>query len=276
MERALGDRVRARLPSALEEPAMFVLKHLWAGMFGGVLMVAIGLSNLLWQTGWPVARYDALFVVSVLTQGVFLLLRLETREEVAALVAFSVLGLGVELYNTGVGNWAYPEHGIFAFAGVPLFVGAMYAAVGVCVIRMIRIFEMHFAPFPPRLAAVALAAAIYVNFFTQHLWVDLRIGLFALMILLFARTRIWFTPFRGRRWHMPMLLSLFLSALGVWLAENLGTLTGTWRYDGQDPAQWVSLATLGSWILFLFVALMVALSVLPAATERRPVTASPT
>ena len=255
---------------------MFVLKHLWAGMFGGVLMVAIGLSNLLWQAGWPVARYDALFVVSVLTQGVFLLLRLETREEVAALVTFSVLGLGLELYNTRVGNWAYPEHGIFAFAEVPLFVGALYAAVGVCVIRMIRIFQMNFAPFPPRLVALALAAGIYVNFFTQHLWGDLRIGLFALMILLFARTQIWFTPFRGRRWRMPMLLSLFLSALGVWLAENLGTLTGTWHYDGQDPAQWVSLATLGSWILFLYVALMVALSVLPAAIEHRPVTASPT
>lgn len=272
LERALGDWVRAHLPDAVEEPAMFVLKHLWAGMFGGVLMVAIGLSDALWQPGWPVARYDALFVVAVLTQALFLLFRLESREEVAALVAFSVLGLGLELYNTAAGNWGYPERGVFAVADVPLFVGAMYAAVGVCVIRMVRIFEMTFAPFPPRAAATALAAAIYVNFFTQHLWVDLRILLFAVIVGLFWRTRIWFTPCRGRRWHMPMLASLFLSALGVWLAENLGTLTGTWLYDGQTPAQWVSLATLGSWLLFLFVALVVALSVLPAATGRRAVT----
>lgn len=250
---------------------MFVLKHLWAGMFGGVLMLAIALFALFWNPGWPVARYDALFVVAVVTQGVFLLFRLESREEVAALVAFSVLGLGMEWYNTAAGNWAYPEEGVFAFAHVPLFVGAMYAAVGVCVIRMIRIFEMTFAPYPPRWAALALAIAIYANFFTQHVWIDLRIGLFAAMILLFARTRIWFTPVRGRRWYLPMLLSLFLSALGVWLAENLGTLTGTWLYDGQAVHEWVSLATLGSWVLFLYVALMVALAVLPGATRRAPV-----
>jgi Uncharacterized integral membrane protein len=266
----MGDWVRARLPAPLEEPVLFVLKHLWAGLFGGVLMVAIALSNHLWNDAWPIARYDVLFVVAVATQGLFLLFRLESREEVAALVSFSILGLGMEWYNTAAGNWAYPEEGIFAIAHVPLFVGAMYAAVGVCVIRMIRIFEMTFAPFPPRWAALILAAAIYANFFTQHIWIDIRYGLFVAMILLFARTRIWFTPAPGRRWWMPMLLSLFLSALGVWLAENLGTLTGTWLYDGQATEDWVSLATMGSWILFLYVALVVALAVLPRSTRRQP------
>lgn len=275
LERALGDRVRARLPAAIEEPAMFVLKHLWAGMFGGVLMAAIAVTDMVWNPLWPVARYDVLFIVAVLVQGVFLLFRLESREEVAALVAFSVLGLGMEWYNTAAGNWTYPEEGTFAIAHVPLFVGAMYAAVGVCVIRMLRIFEMIFAPFPPRGAALALAAAIYVNFFTQHLWIDLRLGLFAALALMFARTRIWFTPSRGRRWYLPMLLSLGLSALGVWLAENLGTLTGTWLYDGQATHEWVSLATLGSWVLFLYVALIVALTVLPSAAQRAPVARHP-
>jgi uncharacterized membrane protein YoaT (DUF817 family) len=177
----------------------------------------------------------------------------------------------MEWFNTGAGNWAYPEAGFFAIGDVPLFVGANYAAVGVCVLRMIRIFEMTFAPFPPRGVALALVAAIYANFFLQHYWIDLRLGLFAAVALLFGRTRIWFTPFVGRRWWMPMLLSLFLSALGVWLAENLGTLTGTWLYHGQNVSEPVSLATLGSWFLFLCVALMVALIALPGATRRAPV-----
>lgn len=249
---------------------MFVLKHLWAGLFGGILLVAIFFSNLFWAPDWPVARYDGLFLIALLTQALFLHYRLESREEVAALVSFSVLGLGIEWYNTASGHWSYPEEGIFALAHVPLFVGAMYAAVGVCVIRMIRIFNMTFAPYPPRPVAFALAAAIYANFFTQHLWIDLRFGLFALIVLAFWRTRIWFTPSPGRRWWMPMLLSLGLSALGVWLAENLGTVTGTWLYDGQASHEWVSLATLGSWVLFLYVALMVALAVLPEATARQP------
>lgn len=247
---------------------MFVLKHLWAGLFGGVLMLAIALTNAVWNDAWPFARYDVLFVIAVLTQGLFLLFRLESREEVAALVGFSILGLGMELYNTAAGNWTYPEAGTFAVAHVPLFVGAMYAAVGVCVLRMIRIFEMTFAPFPPKWAGVALGIAIYINFFTQHVWYDIRPALFAALVVMFWRTRIAFTPVKGRRWSMPMLLSLFLSALGVWLAENLGTLTGTWLYEGQETHEWVSLATLGSWVLFLYVALMVALAALPGSTRR--------
>ncbi|MCB1396786.1 MAG: DUF817 family protein [Rhodobacteraceae bacterium] len=247
---------------------MFVLKHLWAGLFGGVLMVAIALSMAFWSPDWPVARYDALFVVAFATQILFALFRLESREEAAALVVFSLLGLGLEWFNTARGNWSYPEEGVFAISHVPLFVGFMYAAVGVCILRMIRIFEMRFAPFPPPILALALAAVIYANFFLQHYWMDIRLALFAALIALFWRTRIFFTPVRGRRWWMPMLLSLFLSALGVWLAENLGTLTGTWRYDGQAQGEMVSLATLGSWLLFLCVALMVALLVMPQATTR--------
>ncbi len=268
LERALGDFVRARLPASAREPAMFVLKHLWAGLFGGVLMVAIAVSNAIWNDAWPVARYDVLLVLAVVVQGLFLLFRLESREEVLALVGFSILGLGMEIYNTAAGNWTYPEEGVFAVAHVPLFVGAMYSAVGVCVLRMIRIFEMSFVPFPPKWAGVALGIAIYINFFTQHFLYDIRIVLFVLLIVLFWRTRIEFTPFKGRRWSMPMLASLFFSALGVWLAENLGTITGTWAYDGQSQYEWVSLATLGSWALFLYVALMVALAALPGATRR--------
>lgn len=248
---------------------MFVLKQLWAGLYGGVLLAAIALTTWFWPLEWNVPRYDVLFLVAIATQAIFLWLRLETREEVLALISFSLLGMGLEWYNTAAGHWTYPEPGHFAIAHVPLFVGAMYAAVGVCVLRMIRIFDMVFAPFPPRWAAFALAGAIYVNFFTQNLWIDLRAALFAATFLLFARTWIWFTPWRGRRWRMPLLVSLALAALGVWGAENIGTLTGTWAYDGQTRFEWVSLATLGSWFLFLQVALMVALMVLPRSVTRR-------
>ncbi len=248
---------------------MFVLKHLWAGVFGGILMLAIGLSALIWQPDWPVTRYDALFVIALAVQVAFIALRLETRDEIIALAVFCAMGLGIEVFNTARGTWIYPESGRLALGNVPLFVGFMYAAVGICVLRMIRIFQMCFAPFPPRGLALGLALLIYANFFTQHLWVDIRMGLFVGSALLFGRTRIWFTPMPGRRWWMPMLLSLFLSALGVWLAENLGSLTGTWLYHGQQIPEPVNLATLGSWYLFLCVALMVALLVLPQATARK-------
>jgi len=270
LERALGDFTRARLPSAVAEPALYVLKHLWAGMFAGVLMVAMTVSTLVWQPDWAVARYDMLLLVAVATQALFFAFRLETRDEAVALLVFCALGLGMEWFNTARGNWSYPEGGLFTFYHVPLFVGFLYASVGICILRMIRIFEMRFAPFPPYPLALGLAVLIYVNFFTQHLIFDIRIALFIATVLLFGRTRILFTPWRGRRWWMPMLLSLFLSALGVWLSENLGTLTGTWIYDGQEQGEPVSIATLGSWYLFLCVALMVALLVSPGATQRAP------
>lgn len=267
-ERALGDFARARLPGAIEEPAMFVLKHLWAGLFGGILMVAIFVTSRIWNPDWALPRYDLLLAIAILTQVAFLLLDLESREEGIALVAYCLLGLGLELYNTDAGNWAYPEAGHFVIGKVPVFVTFLYASVGICVLRMIRIFDMRFTPFPPLWLAGALAALIYVNFFTQHLIADIRWVLFGAIVLLFARTHIYFRV-AGRICWMPMLLSLFLSALGVWFAENLGTLTGTWLYEGQEPHETVSVATLGSWVLFLTVALMTALAVLPNAIGSR-------
>lgn len=269
LERALGDHARSILPAPVREPAMFVAKHLWAGLYGGVLMVAIAAAAAWWPDDAALARYDLLLIVAVVAQVGFVLAGLETRAEVGALLLFCVLGMGLEIFNTARGHWTYPQEGRFAIAHVPLFVGFMYAAVGVCILRMIRIFDMRFAPFPPMGWVVALSALIYANFFTQHLWVDIRWALFAAMALLFWRTRIWFRPAPSRRWWMPMLLSLFLSALGVWGAENLGTLTGTWLYDGQEPGELVSFATLGSWVLFLCVALCAALVVTPGAVQRR-------
>jgi uncharacterized membrane protein YoaT (DUF817 family) len=270
IERALGDAIRARLAPVPAEWVLFVLKHLWAGAFGGVLIVAIAGTRAVWQDGWALARYDTLFGIALLTQVLFLTLRLETRHEGGVIAAFAALGLGMEVFKVGVGSWAYPEPGFLALAGVPLFVGFMYAAVGLCIVRMIRIFDMQFAPFPPLWLNTALAAAIYANFFVMHSAVDLRMVLMGLTLWAYGRCRISFRAFGGRR-SMPMLVSLLASALGVWLVENLGTLTGTWLYAGQQPGQPVTLAALGSWYLFLCVALAMALALRPQAVQAKPV-----
>lgn len=51
-----------------------------------------------------------------------------------------------------------------------------------------------------------------------------------------------------------MPVSGVLAALALWVAENIGTATGTWLYSGQAPQHWVSFAKLGSWYLLLYVA----------------------
>lgn len=252
LEHRLGDAARARLPGPLAELAMFILKQGWACLFGGLMLAAIITSKLIWQPDWPLHRYDALFLFALATQAAFLKLRLETWEEARVILLFHLTGTAMEWFKVAAGSWAYPEDAIFKLMGVPLFSGFMYAAVGSYIARVIRIFDMRFTPYPPFAWTVILAGAIYVNFFAHHILPDIRLGLFAATLILFARTRVWFRITATHHW-MPMPLAAFLASLALWIAENVGTATGTWLYSGQVPGQMVSLGKLGSWYLLLWV-----------------------
>lgn len=249
----MGDWARARLPFALAEFVLFVLKQGWACLFGGLLLLAIIATKFLWQPDWPLHRYDALFLFAITTQAVFLWARLETWEEARVILLFHLTGTAMEWFKVHAGSWAYPEPGLFKLMGVPLFSGFMYASVGSYIARVIRIFDMRFAPYPPFALTLVLGLAVYVNFFAHHFLPDIRLVLFAATAVLYARTRVWFRIL-DRHWWMPLPLAAFLAALALWLAENVGTATGTWIYSGQLPGQIVSLAKLGSWYLLLYVA----------------------
>ncbi|MCY1126167.1 DUF817 domain-containing protein [Frigidibacter sp. RF13] len=252
IERALGDWARARLPFALAEFVMFGLKQAWACLFGGLLLAALLITRAMWQADWPIARYDALFLFAVAVQALFLWARLETWAEARVILLFHLTGTVMEWFKVGAGSWAYPEPGLFKILDVPLFSGFMYASVGSYMARVIRLFDMRFAPYPPFWTTVVLALAIYANFFAHHFLPDMRLGLFAATILLYARTRIWFRIARHDYW-MPLPLAAFLTSGFLWLAENIGTQTGTWLYGGQHAGQMVSLAKMGSWYLLLYV-----------------------
>ena len=241
------------LPPLIAELVMFVLKQGWASLFGGLLLAAIILTKLWWSPDWRVQRYDALFLFAIATQAAFLWFRLETWEEARVIVLFHLTGTAMEWFKVGAGSWAYPEPGAFVILHVPLFSGFMYAAVGSYIARVIRIFDMTFCPYPPFWATLAFAAAIYINFFAHHFGPDIRMVLFAASVVLYARTRVAFTVSANRRW-MPMPLAALLSAVALWVAENIGTATGTWAYSGQRPDHWVSFAKIGSWYLLLYVA----------------------
>jgi len=60
-------------------------------------------------------------------------------------------------------------------------------------------------------------------------------------VLGFGRTRAWFRAADRDRW-MPLVM-----AGALWVAETVGTATGTWAYSGQGPGHLVSLARLGPW-----------------------------
>jgi len=120
-----------------------------------------------------------------------------------------------------------PEAGVFVIPRVPLFSGFIYAAVGSYILRVIRVFDMQFAPYPPVWMTVLLAVAIYVNVFAHHFLPDVRLLLFAATVALYARTRIWFR-IHDRHWWMPLPVAASLCAATLWVAGNVGTATGTW------------------------------------------------
>lgn len=269
LERRLGDWARARLPFALAEFVMFVLKQGWACLFGGLLLVAIVGTRLVWQEDWALHRYDALFLLAVGLQVLFLWARLETWEEARVILLFHLTGTAMEWFKVSAGSWSYPEPGIFKIMDVPLFSGFMYASVGSYIARVIRVFGMRFAPYPPFWATVVLGVAIYVNFFAHHFLPDIRAALFAATVLLYARTRTWFAIGDNLYW-MPLPVAAFLASLALWVAENVGTATGTWLYNGQLPGQVVSLGKLGSWYLLLYVAFVTVTLVTRRALSREP------
>jgi len=145
----------------------------------------------------------------------------------------------------------------------------MYAAVGSYMARVIRIFEMRFAPYPPLWSTFLLAVAIYVNFFAHHFLPDIRVVLFLATVVLYGRTRVWFRVDHHFRW-MPLPLAALMSSFFLWAAENVGTSTGTWMYAGNATHHWTSVAKMGSWYLLLYVAFVTVTVVSRGALSRRP------
>jgi uncharacterized membrane protein YoaT (DUF817 family) len=243
---------KLRLPSFAYEFVAFGLKMAWASLYAGLMLALLIATKFVWRPDWALARYDFLLAAAIVIQLTLLMLKLETPKEALVILIYHVVGTLMELFKTKAGSWTYPEPNVLRIGGVPLFTGFMYAAVGSFMVRAIRLFDMRFQPYPPFWTTTLLAGAIYANFFTHHYTVDVRNLLFAATIALYWRTMIRFRP-ADRTFRMPLVAAALLTALFLWLAENVGTLTGTWLYPGQRGWQLVSLAKFGSWYLLLYL-----------------------
>ncbi|WP_150132234.1 DUF817 domain-containing protein [Dokdonella koreensis] len=242
-----------RLAEGIAEFLIFGCKQAWACVFGGAMVALIVATHLYYPHDAYVTRYDFLFLAALTIQGILLGSRLETVEEAKVILMYHLIGTAMEVFKTEVGSWSYPEAGLFRIGGVPLFSGFMYAAIGSYIARCWRLFDFRFTRHPPIWALGLLALAIYVNFYTHHRFIDLRVALFAASAVLFGRCWVHYRIWRVHR-RMPLLLGLFLVALFVWIAENLGTWTRTWTYPHQTHGwSMVRLGKLGSWFLLLVV-----------------------
>lgn len=248
------DRLPAHgLSGALVEFLVFGLKQGWACLFGGAMLFLIIATKFMPPDPLGIARYDFLFLAALAIQLSMLVFRLETLAEAKVILIFHVVGTAMETFKTFAGSWVYPEHSFFHIGQVPLFSGFMYAAVGSYIARVTRIFDISYTGYPPLWATVALAAAIYVNFFAHHFVIDMRYVLFAVTVILFLRTTVLYRVFRFRH-RMPLLVGFLLVALFIWFAENIGTWSRAWLYPGQSEA-WtpVSIQKLGAWYLLMII-----------------------
>jgi uncharacterized membrane protein YoaT (DUF817 family) len=203
-----------------------------AAVFAGLLVAYV--------VPLPVATYDALLVWCVVVTLGFWVLGLESWREVLVICAFHALGLGLELFKVHVGSWAYPGDAVTKVAGVPVFAGFMYAAVGSYICQAWRRLDLRVTRYPAQ-ATTLVAAGIYLNFFTHHWIVDLRVALAVLGLVVLRRTMVHFTV-GAARYRMPLALAFVLIGVFLWLAENAATYLEAWQYPGQADA-WESVHT---------------------------------
>jgi uncharacterized membrane protein YoaT (DUF817 family) len=247
---------------------LFGLKQAWACLFGGAMLALILGTHLFWPAHASIARYDFLVIAAIGVQALLLATKLERWEEAAVILIFHVVGTIMEIFKTAHGSWIYPEHNLLRIGGVPLFSGFMYACIGSYIARIWRLFEIKFIRYPPIWTTWTLAILAYVNFFTHHYVLDIRLGLFAFSGLIFWGTWFVFTPDQKPR-RMPMIIGLILVSLFIWFAENLGTFASAWVYPNQAHGwRLVPIEKMGAWYLLMLLSfVLVSLVRKPEAVE---------
>ncbi len=231
----------------------FGIKEARACLFVGLFFAAV--FSVPRDGLFGVPRYDVLLIIALAIQAWMVWVKLETIDELKAVTLFHVVGFALEVFKTssGIKSWAYPDFAYTKVLGVPLFSGFMYAAVGSYIIQAWRLLELRVVHHPPYWMAGLIAIVIYANFFTHHYIGDYRWYIAACALGLYARSTVVFRPFDRER-QMPLLLSFVLIGFFIWLAENISTFFGVWKYPNQLGA-W-SAVHVGKWSSWSLLVIM--------------------
>ncbi|MFG2297364.1 DUF817 domain-containing protein [Streptomyces sp. NPDC048603] len=250
-----GTPTGTSIASAAGQLLRFGLLQARCCAFAVALVAGIGASALL--PDLPVARYDLILLYGI---GLTVFARKvgwDSARDTAVIAVCHLIGLVFELVKVRLGSWSYPEDAIAKIEGVPLYGGFLYAAVGSYVCRAWRLLDLSLTHYRPRLMA-ALAAAVYLNFFTHHWLPDARWVLAALLLAALWGTGVGYSV-GGARYRMPLALAFVLIGFFLWVAENAATYAGAWSYPDQlDGWQPVPIAKFGAWALLISVTFVIA------------------
>jgi uncharacterized membrane protein YoaT (DUF817 family) len=239
--------------AALREFFIFGFKQARACVFAGSFFILLFLSHQL-PLG-PLPRYDFLLIASIAIQIILYVTKIETKDEIKTIALFHLLGLILEIYKThpSIGSWSYPEFGYLKILTVPLYSGFMYAAVGSYLSQSWRIMQLKLTGSMRYRSAAALGVAIYLNFFTNHFVSDIRWILIPLVFVVFWGVNVEFKV-TDRIRQMPISLSFLLIAFFIWIAENISSYYGAFKYPNQLTTwNMVSLGKISSWYLLVII-----------------------
>lgn len=224
-------------------------------LFPVFIFASLALSKFVTIPG--LGRYDLLLILCLLFQVVMVKTGLETKDELKVITVFHLIGLALEIFKVHMGSWGYPEEAYSKIFGVPLYSGFMYASVASYLCQAWRRLDVSLTAWPAPWLAVLLGAAIYLNFFVHHFWVDIRWYLMAAIFVVFWRSRVHFRVAEKRLW-MPLPLAYFLIGFFIWIAENIATFFGAWYYPNQRNGwEIVHLSKISSWFLLVIVSFII-------------------
>lgn len=245
--------------AGLREFLAFGYKEALSCIFPVFIFVMLGVTKLV--TAPIIPRYDFLLIAYLSMQWWMYRRGLESKRELVTISVFHLLGISMEIFKVSHGSWEYPESAFSKVFGVPLYSGFMYASVASYICQAWRRFDLRIEKWPPLWVSGVLGGAIYGNFYTNRYINDMRLVIIPLVVLVFARTSVCFRT-NGVVRQMPMLLSFAFISIFLWLAENIGTSLGAWRYPYQKGA-WVVVRPhiISSWFLLCIVSVIIVVAV---------------
>lgn len=224
-------------------------------IFPVIIFASLALTQIVDLPGLP--RYDWLLIICLAAQYMMLRSGLETRDELKVITLFHLIGLALEIFKVHMGSWSYPEEGYTKVLGVPLYSGFMYASVASYLCQAWSRLDVSLVKWPTSWLVMPLGAAIYLNFFWHHFWIDLRWWLGFAVIVVFWKSWVKYRVGEST-YRMPIALSFVLIGFFIWVAENIATYFGAWQYPNQQEA-WslVHIGKVSSWLLLVIVSFLI-------------------
>jgi uncharacterized membrane protein YoaT (DUF817 family) len=203
-------------------------------------------------------RYDYMLIFVILMQVAMVwVFKMESIDELKVICLFHLLGTAMEIFKVQMGSWSYPGEAYSKIWGVPLYGGFMYASVASYITQAWRRLQLQIENFPPTWINVVMGSLIYLNFFTHHFVTDIRYALLVSVVLVYGRTRVHFRV-DGKPFVMPLIVAFALTGFFIWVAENIATFLGAWRYPNQEH-NWklVHPGKVNAWLLLFIVSFLI-------------------